>query len=134
VIRRVDNLDWIKEGMDDENLGDVAFVDFDAFGSPGEAVQVFFENYEVKRPMLVALTDGSGKYFRLTPDPGKKEATTQKLYGLRRHPDGSLKEMKKMLDEFMESQGRKHGFKVVPQEGVYGHHSTLYTGYLVKSA
>ena len=108
VIRRVDNLDWIREGMEDEKLGDVAFVDFDAFGSPGEAVQAFFENYNIKRPMLVALTDGSGKYFRLTPDPGKKEATTRKLYGLRRRPDGSLKEMKRLLDDFMESQGEKH--------------------------
>lgn len=36
---------------------DVSLVDFDAHGSPSGTVQLFFDNYRVRQPMIAALTD-----------------------------------------------------------------------------
>jgi DNA adenine methylase len=36
---------------------DISLVDFDAYGSPGRTVQLFFDNYRVRQPMIATLTD-----------------------------------------------------------------------------
>jgi hypothetical protein len=37
---------------------DISLVDIDASDSPGPTVQLFFDTYRVRQPMIVALTDG----------------------------------------------------------------------------
>ena len=36
---------------------DISLVDFDAYGSPSRTVQLFFDNYRVRQPMIATLTD-----------------------------------------------------------------------------
>jgi len=52
------NIDFIREDL--PQIHDLVFVDFDAFGSPAEQIKAFFENFKVEKPLLIAVTDGSG--------------------------------------------------------------------------
>jgi len=53
-----DNRKFIREDL--PCLGNIDFVDFDAFGSCAEQIKLFFDVYIVKKPLLVAVTDGLG--------------------------------------------------------------------------
>jgi len=52
------NLDFIREDL--PSINDLCFVDFDAFGSPAKQIQSFFRTFVIKKPLLVAVTDGLG--------------------------------------------------------------------------
>ena len=136
-IWAMDNIDWLKKEMRQEQVKNLKLVDFDAFGSPATQVRTFFNNYEVKRPLLVALTDGSAIYlgFRQNAE-GRK--WLRKHYGIDVLPNkrghlryGTREGQVAILNKFMEEQGRKHRFDVQPISVAHGDVKTIYAGYKV---
>ena len=45
---------------------DTTLVDFDAYGSPSRTVQLFFDNFRVREPMIVCFTDGLPVHMQRT--------------------------------------------------------------------
>jgi len=60
----MNNEQFIKRGFL-RRYPDISLVDFDAYGSPGRTVQLFFDNYRVRQPMIAALTDGLASHVKL---------------------------------------------------------------------
>jgi hypothetical protein len=113
-----DNIDWCEHELKNERLSDLSYVDFDAFGSPAPAMKAFFENYKVKRPIYVGLTDGAGHYIGQVrypadlPLPKRREKWIRQHYGVK--VDGqkwNKQEQVRIFDEFMHRMGKEHGFK-----------------------
>lgn len=133
----MNNKEWLRSEMSQQKLKDLKLVDFDAFGSPADQVRIFFDNYEVKRPLLVGLTDGSSMYlgFRQNAE-GRK--WLRKHYGINVLPNkrgtvryGTREGQVAILNKFMKQQGRKHGFKVQPISVAHGDAHVIYAGYKV---
>ena len=96
---------------------DVSLVDFDAYGSPGRTVQLFFDNYRVRQPMIAALTDGLPTDMRL------KEATPS-----------TPGEICGFHDVMMRNLGGRRGFKSWRIGRAFGGKSgrAVYGAYLVR--
>lgn len=124
-----ENKDWLANEMSTEQLRDLKLVDFDAFGSPADQVKLFFDNYEVKKPLLVGLTDGSAIYLGFHRNR-EGRAWLKEKYGVTM-PFGTREEQIRILDRFMRDQGRKHGFTVTPINVAFEEHRTVYRGYKV---
>jgi len=130
-----DNRKWIREKMVDVDLSDLVAVDFDAFGSPMDTMQIFFDNYKVRRPLYVSLTDGSTlaySFHRETDGPQMAKKHYHSRIG--RKEMGTVRGQVKMIDRFMKEEGRKHGFTAEPISIAKGRSKTLYVGYLLKPA
>lgn len=127
-----DNKAWLKNEMGQEQLNGLKLVDFDAFGSPAVQVKTFFDNYEVKKPLLVALTDGSAIYLGYCQN-AKGRRWLKQHYGIDVLPAhfGTREQQVQILNKFMEAQGRKHGFKVEPISVAHGDVKTIYAGYKI---
>ena len=128
-----DNRKWIREKMANVDLSDLVAVDFDAFGSPTDTMQIFFDNYKVRRPLYVSLTDGSAiaySFHKATKGP----SMARKHYHSRisRKEMGTVRGQVKMIDRFMKEEGKKHGFTAEPISIAKGSQKTLYVGYLLK--
>ena len=128
-----DNREWIREKMVDVDLDDLVAVDFDAFGRPMETMSEFFENYKVRRPLYVSLTDGSAMFYsfhRNTDGP----SSAKKYYHsrLNKKEQGTVSGQVKMINRFMKEEGRRHGFTMEPISIAKGRQKTLYVGYLLK--
>lgn len=128
-----DNVRWIEEEMEPEELSDLLIVDFDAFGSPAEPAKAFFANYPVKKSMYVAFTDGSALHSRYCQDEeGKKWLRHE--YGVNRIPNATREGSISTLDRFMQIQGREHGFKADKVSVAHGDANTVYVGYKISPA
>jgi len=128
------NVKWAEQQLPYQDLRDVKVVDFDAFGSPADAVQAFFDNYEVKRPMRVGLTDGSGLYIAqlgVADDEAKRREWIRKEFGVSYSGQWNREKQKQILDNFMERQGREHGFKVQKVNEAHGDQWAIYKGYKI---
>jgi len=127
-----DNVAWLKEAMNPTELGNLKLVDFDAYGSPAETVKAFFDNYPIRKSLLVGLTDGSQIFlgYRQTAE-GRR--WLRENYGVDVLPGhfGKREDQIRILNEFMEAQGRKHGFRVQPISVAHGVHA-IYAGYKIK--
>ena len=131
-----DNRRWLEEEMDPKKLRKLKLVDFDTFGSPAETVRIFFDNYPVTQPLLVALTDGSSLFLGFN-QTAKGRRWIKEHYNVDLLPRrkgkakwGTRGQQIEVLDKFMRAQGRKHGFKVTPIN-VAGRERTIYAGYKV---
>ena len=126
----MDNVKWMNQEMNPRDYPDVVLVDFDAFGCPAEPAKAFFNNYPVKRPMYVAFTDGSSLHNRyIQDDEGRK--WLRSTYGVNRIPDSSRAGTIGTLDQFMEVEGRKHGFSAEKISVGHGDANTVYAGYRI---
>jgi len=128
-----DNRAWIRDRMQGVDLSDLVAVDFDAFGSPTDTMQVFFDHYKVRGPLYVSLTDGSALSYSFHR-AGAGPVMARKHYHSRigREDMGTLRGQVKMIDHFMKEEGKKHGFTAEPVSIAKGHQKTLYAGYLLK--
>jgi len=127
-----DNREWLNNQMGQPQLKNLKLVDFDAFGSPADTMRIFFDNYEVKKPLLVGLTDGSGIYLGFKQNAeGRK--WLREHYGVDVLPGhfGTREQQVQILNKFMKAQGRRHGFRVEPISVAHGDVKTIYAGYKV---
>ena len=85
---------------------DVSLVDFDAYGSPGRTVQLFFDNYRVRQPMIAALTDG----FPTDMRPWK-QVNWSDMYALKQARPPTLGEICTFHDAMMRNLGARRRFK-----------------------
>jgi len=53
---KMNNLEFLKGKL--HTLSGLSLVDFDAYGSPNKQLQLFFQNWKIKAPLLVFATDG----------------------------------------------------------------------------
>jgi tRNA G26 N,N-dimethylase Trm1 len=130
-----DNRTWIREKMVDVDLSDLVAVDFDAFGSPMDTMREFFNNYKVRRPLYLSLTDGSAYWYALHKDSDGPKAARKRYHSrISRKDMGTLRGQIKMINHFMKEEGKKHRFKVEPISIAKGQSKTVYVGYLLKPA
>lgn len=130
-----DNRKWIQEKMVDVDLSDLVAVDFDAFGSPMDAMAAFFDNYRVRRPLYVSLTDGSTFWYGLHRNLDGPAVARKRYHSRIGSKDiGTVRGQVKMIDRFMKEEGKKHGFTAEPISIAKGRQKTLYVGYLLKPA
>jgi 16S rRNA G966 N2-methylase RsmD len=129
-IIATDNVDWLKNEMESEKLKNLKVVDFDAYGCPAEPMRVFFDNYPIKKTMFIAVTDGSKRYLGYI-NSEQARAWLKKTYGINLEASGTREDQIRVLDAFMQSQGRKHDFKVEPVNVAYGRSSVVYAGYKI---
>lgn len=127
VIVRANNLKWLENELPQEQIDNLAAVDFDAFGSPSRQLNAFFNNLPVKRSMVVAVTDGSCIYAKIG-DGHYKHQFFKENYG--RLVNGTRDSQLRALDGLMQKQVRKHGFKVHPINAGFGR-QTVYAGYKI---
>lgn len=127
-----DNKAWLKNELPQKQLKNLKLVDFDAFGSPAAQMKIFFDNYEVKKPLLVALTDGSTIYVGYCQN-AKGRRWLKQHYGVDVLPGhfGTRNQQVEILNKFMRAQGKKHGFKVEPVSVAHGDVKTVYAGYKI---
>lgn len=134
-IYQGDNQEWIKEKMVDVDLSDLVAVDFDAFGSPMDTMAAFFDNYRVRRPLYVSLTDGSAFWYSLHRNRGAPKVARKRYHSrISKKEIGTVRGQVKMIDRFMKEEGKKHGFTAEPISIAKGRQKTLYVGYLLKPA
>lgn len=126
-----DNTAWLKEAMNPTELRNLKLVDFDAYGTPAENVKAFFDRYPINKTMFVALTDGS-QLFVAYKQNAEGRRWLRNNYGIDVLPGrfGKREDQVRILNEFMEAQGRKHGFKVEPISVAHGVHA-IYAGYKI---
>jgi len=127
VVVKANNLRWLANELPQEKIGNLAAVDFDAFGSPAKQLKAFFDNLPVKRSMIVAVTDGSCIYAKIG-DHNENRRFFKENYG--RLVDGTRDSQLKALDGLMQIQARKHDFKVSPINAGFGR-QTVYAGYKI---
>jgi len=128
-----DNREWIREKMVDVDLDDLVAVDFDAFGSPMDTMREFFENYKVRKPLHVSLTDGSTFWYSLHRNLDAPAVAKKRYHSrLGKKEMGTVRGQVKMIDRFMREEGKRHGFTVEPVSIAKGRQKTLYVGYLLK--
>lgn len=132
-----DNRQWLANEMDSKTLRNLKLVDFDAYGSPADQIRLFFDNYPVEKPLLVALTDGSAFWVGFHQN-AEGRRWLKKKYGLDVLPKqvgniryGTRQQQLAVLNKFMKNQGQKHGFKVEPVNVAFGDRRTIYAGYKV---
>lgn len=125
------NIKWLQNEMDPHELKNLKAVDFDAFGSPAKQVKAFFDNYPVKKSILVCLTDGSNIYVAFMKDRQASRTFLKKHYGLNMKPTGKREDQIKALDSLMQQQGRKHRFVVKPVNVGFGKRQTVYAAYKI---
>jgi len=130
-----DNREWIREKMSSVDLSDLVAVDFDAFGSPMDTMREFFNQYRIRRPLYVSLTDGSTFWYGLHKNlDGPSMARKRYHSRIGRKEVGTIRGQVKMIDRFMKEEGKKHGFTAEPISIAKGRQKTLYVGYLLKPA
>ncbi|MFQ6077224.1 MAG: hypothetical protein ACE5Z5_14015 [Candidatus Bathyarchaeia archaeon] len=121
-----DNIKWIRREAG--GLEDVVLVDFDAFGSPADAVKAFFKRFRVEKPILVGLTDGSARYTGYRQDDrGRRWIRRKYLVNIK--PDGTREGQLRILDRFMEELGRRRGFTARRVNFAHGEGKVVYVGY-----
>ena len=100
-----DNREWIKEKMADVDLSDLVSVDFDAFGNPTDTMQVFFDNYKIRKPLYVSLTDDSTMAYSFhRASDGPSMAMKHYHSGINRKEMGTIRGHVKMIDLFMKEE------------------------------
>jgi tRNA G26 N,N-dimethylase Trm1 len=126
-----DNVAWLKEAMNPAELTNLKLVDFDAYGSPAQTIKAFFDNYPITKNLLIALTDGSQIYVAYKQD-AEGRRWLKENYDIDVLPGhfGKREDQIRILNEFMEAQGRKHDFKVEPISVAHGVHA-VYAGYKI---
>ena len=123
-----DNVKWLENEMQPQQLKDLKLVDFDAFGSPAEPMKAFFNNFPIKRKMFVAVTDGS-KIFLGYKRPSEARRWLKANYGIDLKTQGTREDQIRILDAFMQTLGQVHKFKVKPVNVGFGKHHAVYAGY-----
>jgi len=126
-IVKMNNLKWLDKVLPEEQIRNLKVVDFDAFGSPAESMRKFFDNHEIDKRMLIAVTDGSCIYMKVG-DRVKTREFCKRNYGVQL--DGTRLAQVKALDKLMLNLGQRHGFKVEPINAAYGR-QTVYAGYKI---
>ena len=119
---------------------DISLVDFDAYGSPGRTVQLFFDNYRVRQPMIAALTDGFPIHVHRWKDPspnatnGPADTDYTEMYALKSWDAPSLGDMCGFHDIMMRNIGARRGFKSWRIGRAFGGKSgrVVYGAYLVR--
>jgi len=119
---------------------DTSLVDFDAYGSPGRTIQLFFDNFKVRQPMIVALTDGFPIHIHRWKDPnpgatnGPADTDYIEMYSLKSLPAPSLGEVCEMHDVMMKNIGRRVHFKSWRLNRAFGGQSgrVVYAAYLLR--
>jgi len=124
------NIKWLQNEMEPHKLKNLKAVDFDAFGSPAKQVKAFFDNYPVKKSMLVCLTD-SNIFVAFQKDRPVGRKFLKEHYGLDLKPTGKREDQIKALDSLMQQQGRKHHFIVKPVNVGFGQRQTVYAAYKI---
>jgi len=118
----------LNNGLRGELQKDLTLVDFDAFGSPADAMKSFFSKYEVKRPLYVGVTDGSFVFAQRHAHQEYGRDWVRKHYGVHMYPRNREKYVE-ILDKFMDGLGEKHGFKSDRVNASHGEHGAIYLGY-----
>ncbi len=128
----MDNVRWIREvlparlGELEENL---TLVDFDDFGMPGETIQEFFKTFHVKKPLVVAITDGGNiKLGFISKDV---QSLMKRMYGLQ--DEGYTREdIIIFIDQLMDNIARQQNCIAKRINVAYNpQKSACYTGYLL---
>jgi len=123
----MENTEFIKKKMKNEVNG-LALVDFDAFGSPADSMKDFFDNYKIKHSLLVGVTDGSHVHLSRRSNTEEGRAWVRQKYGVNIYPNTRETQVK-ILDKFMENQGREHDFSVERINALAGETHAVYVGY-----
>jgi len=125
-----ENTKWLKH-MDPKQLKNLKVVDFDAFGSPTKQVKMFFDNYPIKKRMLICLTDGSNIFLAFHKNRKSAHTFLKKRYGIDFEPTGKREDQIKALDSLMQQQAQKHDFKVEPINVAFGKRQSVYAAYKI---
>jgi tRNA G26 N,N-dimethylase Trm1 len=123
------NVKWIRKEMQKEDLSDLVLVDFDAFGTPTEAMSAFFDNYKVRKPLYVSLTDGSARYYGLNKNGVGPRSARRRYHAGFKRDFGTVRGQVKMIEKFMEKEGEKHRFKAEPVSIAKGRSHVVYATY-----
>lgn len=124
----VNNEQFIKKGGL-RRYPDLTLVDFDAYGAPGRLIRLFFENYRVRQPMIVALTDG----FPVDVRPWKGMDFGE-IYSLKQARPPSLAQICGFHDTMMKNLGSRGRFKSWRINRAFGGRGgrAVYAAYLVQ--
>jgi len=119
---------------------DTTLVDFDAYGSPGRTIQLFFDHFKVRHPMIVAMTDGFPIHIHRWKDPnpnainGPADTDYIEMYSLKSWGAPALGEVCQMHDVMMKNIGRRLHFKSWRINRAFGGQSgrVIYAAYLLR--
>ena len=114
-----------------EDLSDLVFVDFDAFGSPAPAMKAFFANYPIKKPLYIGVTDGAGHYISMN---NKRSKWIPAHYGVDAPKHWNRKQQAIILGKFVRRMGKKYGFTVEQVNVDHGDQWAIYLGYKLTPA
>lgn len=116
------------------NYPNIDIVDFDAFGSITPIITKFFENYKVKKPLLIGITDGYLVRAKRMLQDKAKLADMMIKGGYPSVARGGLsgsKFIEKTVDLFMQKMATKHKFKIKRIVADNNRMSTIYMGYRI---
>lgn len=131
------NQQFIKKGYL-KKYPDVSLLDFDAYGTPGPLVKQFFENYRVRQPMVLMLTDGFPIHIHRRKDPNEVNTSAavdyDDVYSLKSWQAPSLGDVCGMHDTMMKNLGARGRFKSWRINRGFGGKSgrVVYAAYLLR--
>ena len=134
-IYNMDNQVFMKEKLKDINPDEITCVDFDAFGTAGKTVNMFFDNFKVTRKIGINITDGIGAricYYRF-----KKEESATELIRLGYDPI-DRKGMSisifgwHLLKRLLERVAAKQNLKLTVVNQDHNRSMTVYCGYILE--
>jgi len=65
TIYQMNNQKFLEENLKKIDLSNMTLIDFDAFGMPMAAINIFFRNFKVTKPFFLTLTDGTARYIQM---------------------------------------------------------------------
>lgn len=125
----MDNIKWIRDYMDPDELKDLVLVDFDPFGSPADVMKEFFSKYKVRKPLRVAVTDGGHVFLSRLSNTERGRKWLKEHYLVDTYPS-TREKLAETMDKFMEKLGEKYGFKAKRVNYTHGPRVN-YLGYIL---
>jgi len=120
----------LSDGLGPELRSNLGLVDFDAFGSPTDAMKEFFGHYDVKRPLLLTITDGAHLFVKRHSGTDYGRNWVRRHYLVNRYPGTQAKHLE-TLDGFVNELGKRKGFTAERINAAHSHHA-IYAGYRLR--